>query len=67
MVYTEPKWIPGVPPDWVPLGSWRLRSAQVIGESTVRFYSLDPDRTEQLRQSLAEFPASPRTDVTIAR
>jgi len=53
MVY--PHWRPGVPASWQPVGSWTVHGSTVLGGDTVVVYSLDPSRTEPLRDAFADF------------
>jgi len=50
-----PHWRPGVPEGWQSVGSWTVHGSTVLGGDTVVVYSLDPARTEELRQAFADF------------
>lgn len=63
MVY--PHWPPLPPTRWERIGSWHLPDTRVVGGSDVAFYSLDPSRTNELRQALAKFEVPSDVTVTI--
>jgi hypothetical protein len=45
----------GVPPEWTPVGRWRIPDNIVCRDDTVSFYAVDPAETEHLIQSLRAF------------
>ncbi len=54
----------GLPPEWVPVGSWKIQLNQICWADTVTFYAVDPTYRQQLESNLKEFgPMLPR-DVT---
>lgn len=56
--------VPGIPSDWTRLGTWRSGAAQVVAGEVVEFYSADPARTADLRQSFRKF--QPSTGVAVS-
>jgi hypothetical protein len=67
MVYDTPYWLPGVPEGWELLGTWSLDHAWVVGEETVSFYSLDPARSDELRDAFERFEPPPGVEVHSAQ
>lgn len=65
VVYDTPFWLPGVPAGWERLGTWTIPTGVVVGGRTVSFYSLDPERTEALRDQFAEFDLPDGVEVTV--
>jgi hypothetical protein len=45
----------GAPPEWVPVGRWRIPNNVVCRDDTVTFYAVQPSETEYLIESLREF------------
>jgi hypothetical protein len=50
------RWFPGaLPPAWIKAGSWRIRSAVVVGSNTVSFYATTPEEHRALTGHLKAF------------
>jgi hypothetical protein len=63
MVYDTPYWLPGVPDGWEPIGTWTLDHHIAVAEEQVSLFSLDPNRTEELRQAFERFELAPEVQV----
>lgn len=63
MVYVTDHWLPGVPDDWEPIGTWTLDRHFAVAEEKVSLFSLDPSRTEELRQAFERFEMATEVEV----
>ncbi len=45
----------GVPPEWIPVGNWRILDNKICGDDKVTFYAVDPDEKERLIAHLRDF------------
>lgn len=44
-----------LPPEWLTVAEWKIPRNVVFGDTTVRFYAVDPAETERLIKSIQEF------------
>lgn len=65
VVYDDPYWLPGIPDQWERLGTWTIPEATSVGGRTVSFYSLAPERTEELREAFERFEPPDVVDVEV--
>ena len=54
----------GIPPQWAPVGQWRIADNVVAGEDTVSFYAVIPAMGDDLMNNLRQFATALPTDVT---
>ncbi len=55
--------IGGLPPQWVPLGKWRMPDNVICGDDNVTLYAVDPSARGELKQNLRQFAPELPADV----
>ncbi|MFN7151093.1 MAG: hypothetical protein ACK4V6_16650 [Microthrixaceae bacterium] len=65
MVYDTAYWLPGVPDEWDPIGTWSLDHHVAVADEEVSLFSLDPTRTDELRRAFERFDLAPEVEVRV--